>query len=246
MAAVGLAERIIASGYSKVQQFRYKGRRDVVTDTDIAAENAIKGLIREEFPDHAILAEESGVAAGQADFQWIVDPLDGTFNYSQAIPVFCTSIALAYRGEVILGVIKDPLRRELYLAVKGRGATLNGRPMRVSGKTEISNAAIGFDLGYDEAMRKKALEQAAVLLPMAGTLRLFGSAALSLALTAAGRYDAFYHHWLFPWDLAAGILLVAEAGGCVTDWEGNPVTLTTRSLLASNPILHDKILAILR
>ena len=246
VAAVGLAERVIVSGYSKVQRFKYKGRRDVVTDTDVASENAILNLIRAEFPDHGILAEESGTSEEQADFQWVIDPLDGTFNYSQAIPVFCTSIALAYRGEVILGVIKDPLRRELYLAVKGQGATLNGRPMRVSTKTDISNAAIGFDLGYNEALRKKALEQAAILLPMAGTLRLFGSAALSLALTAAGKYDVFYHHWLFPWDLAAGVLLVTEAGGCITDWEGNPVTLGTRDVLASNHVLHDKILEILR
>ncbi|MDO8672280.1 MAG: inositol monophosphatase family protein, partial [Dehalococcoidia bacterium] len=109
VAAAGLAEQVIVRDFSKVQRISYKGRRDVVTDTDVAAEKAIMTLIRAEFPDHGLMAEESGTAAGQTDFQWVIDPLDGTFNYSQAIPVFCTSIALAYQGEVILGVIKDPL-----------------------------------------------------------------------------------------------------------------------------------------
>ena len=244
IAAVGLADKVILSGFSKIKQLRYKGRRDIVTDVDVAAEAAILEVLRREFPTHGFLAEESGSFPGSDDYAWLIDPLDGTTNYSQSIPIFCTSIALSYRGEITMGVINDPMRREKFVAVRGQGARLNGQPIAVSDKTNIAHAAVGVDLSYDEELRKKGMEQAVALLPIVGTLRFIGSAALALAYVAAGRFDFFYDHHLQLWDWAAGSLLVSEAGGKATEW-GKPLGHESRAILAGNPTLHDEALRIL-
>ena len=244
LAAVGLADDVIFTGFTKIKQLRYKGRRDIVTDVDVAAETAILEVLRREFPAHGFLAEESGAIPGSDDYLWLIDPLDGTTNYSQSIPIFCTSIALSFQGEMVMGLVSDPMRKEQFIAVRGQGAKLNGQLIAVSAKADITEAVVGVDLSYQEELRKRGMEQAVALLPIVGTLRFIGSAALALAYVAAGRFDLFYDHRLQLWDWAAGSLLVTEAGGKATEW-GQPLGQDSRAVLAGNPTLHDETLRIL-
>lgn len=227
---------------------------DLVTEVDKGAETLIRNLILTHFPHHSILGEE-GVAAGtessdraleevaDSEYLWIVDPIDGTTNFVHGFPFFCVSIALAHRGEVIVGVVYDPIRDELFVAEKGKGAYLKGKSMSVSAEKELEEALIatGFSTGRDTTeMDNLAGIQA--LLPKVRSLRAGGSAALHLAYVAVGRLSGFWQHGLNSWDAAAGCLLVSESGGKVTDIDGNPYTLSTRHVLATNGHLQDAMI----
>lgn len=231
---------------------------DLVTDVDKGAEMMIRKLILTHFPDHTILGEE-GVAPGAAasaealsearksEYLWIVDPIDGTTNFVHGFPFFCVSIALAYKGEVIIGVIYDPMRDELFVAEKGKGAYIHGQRALVSKDAALADGivAVGFNPDREFALptNMKGLNALAC---QAQSLRAGGSAALHLAYVAAGRLSGYYEVGLNAWDVAAGALIVMESGGIVTDTVGNPYDIGVRHLVASNGKIHAELLNVLK
>ncbi len=223
----------------------FKGRANVVTDVDLAAERTILDYVREEYPEFGILSEESAPVAGASPYTWVVDPIDGTRNFAEGIPHFCVVVAIARGAEVVAGVTYDPVRDELFAAQQGRGAFLNGERVWVSPRQAIDEAVLGFDLGYDFGQAKRLLEMAGGIWPQVQSYRLMGSSALSLAYTACGRIDLYFHHSLSPWDIASGILLAQEAGGQVLDRATlEPATLFSPGLIISNPTLVKQFLAL--
>ena len=224
------------------KEIRYKGRADIVTDVDLAAEKAILDLLRDEYPDFGILAEESEPIRSDSPYTWVVDPLDGTRNYANGVPHFCTVVGLARGDEVVVGVTYDPAREELFTAETGKGAYLNGTPISVTEAQEMSQALLSFDLGYVDEKAGLALDMVRGLWPGVQSVRLMGSAALGIAYAAAGRVDLYFHHSLSPWDMAAGLVLVREAGGTVVDRQGRPATLSTPSVIASSHHLIGRFL----
>ena len=227
---------------------------DLVTDIDKGSERLIRNLINTHFPHHAFLGEE-GVEPGAAassqaiadvkdsEYLWIVDPIDGTTNFVHGFPFFCVSIALAYRGEVIVGVIYDPVSDELFVAEKGKGAYVHGKRLAVSKEQTLSQSllATGFppDQAYALPLNLKSIGQIA---PKVRNIRAAGSAALHLAHLAAGRLTGFWEYNLNSWDLAAGSLILQEAGGSITDMEGRPYQLEVRNVVATNGHIHHELL----
>ncbi|MDX1525667.1 MULTISPECIES: inositol-1-monophosphatase [Idiomarinaceae] len=214
-----------------------KSQNDFVTELDKAAESAIIRTIQKAYPDHSFLAEESGELMGKdADHQWIIDPLDGTTNYLRGIPHFAISIAYSYKGQVQVAVVYDPLREELFTATKGAGAQLNGKRLRVKAQRDLNGAllATGFPFKRKD-MTKEYLAVFAALFEHVGDMRRNGAAALDLAYVAAGRIDGFWEFSLKPWDIAAGQLIVREAGGLVADFAGGHSFMTSGHTVAGNP-----------
>ncbi|MFN7835036.1 MAG: inositol monophosphatase family protein [Burkholderiaceae bacterium] len=211
-----------------------KGPNDFVTETDQAAETTIIDILRQAYPTHAILAEESG-ASGESDYQWIIDPLDGTANFIHNYPHYAVSIALAHRGVLSQAVIFDPVRNDLFTASRGEGAFLNNRRIRVSKRTKLRECLIGisYPAKPDVSMQTIAAEFVTITRATAG-IRRTGSAVLDLAYIASGRLDGYLSFGLKPWDLAAGALLVQEAGGLVTDFTGESDYLEAGDLVAAN------------
>lgn len=246
--AVSAARRagdIILENLGKVtkEDIGLKQASDFVTRVDREAEESIIAEIRERFPDHLFFAEESLRESGAGQYRWIIDPLDGTTNFIHTYPVFSVSIALEYRGDIITGVVFDPLRGELFSAEKGAGAFLNGRTLRVSGVVDPKNSlvATGFPFRQKEVLDRYLLLFKNVLLGVSD-LRRAGSAALDLSSVASGRCEAFFEIGLSPWDIAAGSLLIKEAGGVVTDFGGGGDYLRTGNVVAGNPALHPLLL----
>ncbi len=220
---------------------------DLVTEVDHACEALIVETLERERAGDAILAEEGGGAdAEDAEWRWVVDPLDGTVNYAHGYPCFCVSIGVERRGERTVGVVYEPLRDELYHAVRGGGAFRNGRPIRVSRQGELGRALLATGFAYD--VRKSAednLNHFAALLKAARALRRDGAAAVDLCFVACGRFDGFWELKLHPWDVAAGILIVEEAGGTVTDLRGDAPPRSGREIVASNGRIHPALLEVL-
>jgi myo-inositol-1(or 4)-monophosphatase len=220
-------------------QIAEKGRNEFVTQVDRLAEEAIIEIIRDHYPEHAILAEESG-SSGDSEYQWIIDPLDGTTNYIHGFPVFAVSIAVAQRGELQHGVVYDPLRQEIFSASRGEGAQLDGRKIRVSKRTGLHQALIGTGFPYRKNLEHidRYLQMLkAVTLETAGVRRP-GSAALDLCYVAAGRVDAFWEIGLSKWDIAAGALMIREAGGRISDFRGTDQYLASGNVVAGNPKVY--------
>jgi myo-inositol-1(or 4)-monophosphatase len=219
------------------------------------AQRAIIEIIQTRFPNHDILSEESGeltMGDGQgspdrapSSYTWIVDPLDGTTNYSRRLPCFCTSIALSHQGEVILGVVYDPLRDCLFQAERGKGAYLNGESLQVSQIGSLANALVGLDWARAQAKREVIAQLVARMALQVRSLRTLGSAALGLCYVAAGWLDAYFHFSLRAWDAAAGTLIVQEAGGSASDFTGHPWQIDSSRCLVSNGLFHDEMLSIL-
>ncbi len=227
-----MAGKILAEAFDKRRTIDFKGKIDLVTDADRASEAELVRYVRERFPDHAILAEESGLRRGDG-LRWIIDPLDGTTNYSHRVPHFAVSIAVASTDGLLVGVVYDPLRRELFSAAQGRGATLNGHPIRVSDVTSLEEALLCSGFPYDVRENPEApLGLFNRFTKRAQGVRRFGSAALDLAYVAAGRFDGFFELGLKPWDIAAGALLVQEAGGTIMRIDGAPFDLTFGDVIA--------------
>ncbi len=223
-----------------------KGRNDFVTDVDRRAEALILSVIRKAYPDHAVLAEESG-NSGKGDMQWIVDPLDGTTNFLHGCPQFSVSIAFRHKKQIIHAVIYDPLRMELYTASRGRGAHLNNRRIRVSKLTRIDNALVGTGFPFRKLERTQSyLHTLEKMCHSVAGVRRFGSAALDLAYVACGRLDGFWEFDLHVWDIAAGVLLIEEAGGLVSDMEGKQRHMESGHVLAGSPKIHEKMLKLLQ
>lgn len=214
---------LLKEGFGKEHQVNYKHAKDLVTEMDRKAEDLILGEIRENFPTHSILSEESGPLPGSADHEWFVDPLDGTINYAHNYPAFCVSIAYRDIGGLKLAAIYDPMQDELYSAERGRGTSLNGKPTRVTTVNEMHLALLGTSFpAADSALLEKNNRIFVRISGLAQTIRRNGSAALDLAYVAAGRLDGYWQLGNSPWDFAAGALLIQEAGGLVVGLDGNP------------------------
>lgn len=225
-----------------------KDSKDYVTDIDRAAEQTIINSILKTHPNHGFFAEESGVIAGTgdgADYQWIIDPLDGTTNFIHGIPHFAISIACRYRGRIEHAVVYDPMRDEDFTASRGRGAALNGRRLRVTKQATLTHAVLATGLPFREGQMQymdNYLEMLKSLAQQSAGIRRAGSAALDLAYVAAGRYDGFWEYGLSEWDMAAGALLIEEAGGLVSDFSGNPKFLEKGHIVAGSPKCFKAIL----
>ncbi|MBF0288701.1 MAG: inositol monophosphatase [SAR324 cluster bacterium] len=248
--AIGVAHqagRLLKQYYTSDLDIRTKSTdRDLVTQADLDAEKIIISAIKETFPTHAILAEEKG-QIGHADYLWLIDPLDGTTNFAHGHPVFCTSIGLAYQGEMCVAVILDPIRNELFAAEKGKGASLNEKPIMVSDTKTLNNAVVATGFPYDRATNPhNNLKEFGQIMPLVQGIRRCGSAALDMAYVASGRLDGYWEYHIKPWDVGAGALMVKEAGGRVTSIDNSPWRLDSSALVAGNPNIHHQILENIR
>jgi myo-inositol-1(or 4)-monophosphatase len=238
LSAAKEAGEVLRKGFGWQHSVRYKGEVDLVTEVDEQAEQVIREILLGAFPAYGMLAEEGGALVGEEDARWIVDPLDGTTNYAHQLPIFCVSIALERSGEVVLGVVHDPIREETYVAERGGGATLNDEPIKVSNTEELIQALIATGFPYDRAEMPEAIELFGRFTATTQGMRRLGSAALDLCYVASGRLDGYYERGIWPWDLAAGALILEEAGGKVTDYRGGILNLEGREIVASNGALH--------
>jgi myo-inositol-1(or 4)-monophosphatase len=240
-----LAGQILSNGYEKDHQVDYKGVIDLVTEIDHQSEEFLIGEVQRLFPGHHILAEESGALDGVGAHLWMIDPLDGTVNYAHGVPVFSVSIAYAYQKQVTLAVVYDPLRNELFSAERGKGASLNGHPLKVGQTTELARSLLATGFAYDAwHIENNNFDNFVKFAKMTQGVRRLGSAALDLCYVGAGRFDGFWELALKPWDVAAGALVAQEAGAKVTRVDGHADYLSPPpSALAANPVLHEKILA---
>jgi myo-inositol-1(or 4)-monophosphatase len=220
---------------------------DLVTQIDTEAEHLIVDHLKEHYPDHSILGEEGGANKRSSEYRWIIDPLDGTVNFTHGLPIFCVSIALEHRGEMIAGVIYDPNADELFTAERGKGAYLNGERIRVSDSDTLIESLLitGFPYNIHDNPAS-TIERFVDVLKTAQAVRRLGSAAIDLCYIAAGRGDGFWEAFIKPWDVAAGMLLVEEAGGRVTDFRGGKVDVDNPQILATNGKIHDEMLAVLK
>lgn len=245
--ALAEAGEIHRRGARQSFSISHKGVVDIVTTVDHAAEKKILRVLQGTFPDHGFLMEESGLHASSSRYRWVVDPLDGTVNFAHGIPVSCVSIGLEKDGQVLMGGVYDPFRDELFIAVRGKGATLNGKKIHVSKTEKLINSVLATGFPYDRT-KKAAFYLSFVEKFMKQTqgLRRLGAAALDMAYVAAGRFEGYWEFNIKPWDSAAGQLLVEEAGGRVTDFRGKPYTLAdTSQTLASNGRVHAAMLRLL-
>jgi myo-inositol-1(or 4)-monophosphatase len=234
------AGAILRAGYNREHQVRYKGVIDPVTEVDHQSEDYLLGEVRRDFPDHHIFSEESGVIHGNDDHIWYIDPLDGTVNYAHDIPIFCVSIAYAFHGQTTLGAVYDPMRDELFLAERGKGAAVNGQPLHVSTATELQKSLLVTGFPYDAwNTEHDNFANFVKFAKLTQGVRRLGSAAIDLCYVGAGRFDGFWELSLKPWDVAAGGLICEEAGGSVTNVHGNADYISApQSILATTPGIH--------
>jgi myo-inositol-1(or 4)-monophosphatase len=234
-------------GLNEKRIIHYKGEIDLVTEVDKKCEKILVDFIKSKFPHHDIITEESQSELRGSSYCWFIDPLDGTTNYAHGYPVFCVSIALQVEGEVVLGVVYDPTRDELFWAQRGEGAYLNGRKIKVSDVRKLSESLLATGFPYDlKRDPVNNLDHFANMILEAQAIRRDGSAALNLCYVASGRFDGFWELKLKPWDVAAGALIVKEAGGVVSDFDGNPFDLSHLEVVASNGHIHDQMLSVLK
>ena len=229
-------------------QISEKQPRDYVTEVDQNAEREIINIIRKAHPTHAILGEESGELDGNDDYLWIIDPLDGTRNFIHGFPHFAVSIAFCLKGKIEHGVIYDPVRQELFTASRGKGARLNDHRIRVSKRAQLEDCLLGtgFPHRYSEAHQAAYVESLQSIIPICGDIRRAGAAVLDLAYVASGRLDGFWELKLHPWDIAAGSLMIKEAGGIVCDTEGGDDYMKTGNIIAGNPKILKLLLKTVR
>jgi myo-inositol-1(or 4)-monophosphatase len=220
--------------------------RNLVSEIDRGSEERIIRMIKSRYPSHAILAEESGASSAAADTRWIIDPLDGTTNFLHGVPIFSVTIGIEHRGEIVAGVVYDPNLDEMFSAEKGSGAFLNGKRITVSGADALINSLLVTGFPYDLAEHPgHAVEHFVQFLMAARGMRRLGSAAIDLAYVAAGRFDGFWEVSLNPWDMAAGALLVTEAGGQVSGYTGKPLDIYAKRIVASNGRIHPAMVDVL-
>lgn len=238
---------MLRAALGQTRQIGYKGTVDLVTEMDRRSEELIVGQLTAQFPAHLVTAEEgSGPRTGESPYRWLIDPLDGTTNYAHGHPTFAVSIALREGDQTIVGVVYDPTRDELYQAELGGGAFLNERPLQVSTVSELIRAMLATGFPYDRNVRHIALAHWEAFSYQAQAIRRDGSAALDLCGVAAGRYDGFYENHLGAWDCGAGALIASEAGATITDYHGGPFDPFNGEIVATNGLLHDAILRVLR
>lgn len=233
--------------YGRVRNIQYKSKNklNLVTEVDHQCEKAVLSLLRKKFPTHNLWGEESGRGSGNSEFTWFVDPLDGTTNYAHSYPFFCCSVALVKNGQPLLGVIYDALRDECFTAEKGKGAFLNGKKLKVSATRTLEESLLCTGFAYAVRETHYNLDNFKRFVLTAQGVRRDGSAAMNLAYVAAGRFDGFWERGIQAWDMAAGVLMVTEAGGKVTDINGKPFGLMAQNALASNGKIHGQIFKML-
>lgn len=228
-------------------RIEYKNAVNLVTDADRQSEQAVIDTIRGKYPHHDILAEERGMeSAGRSSYRWIIDPLDGTTNFAHGFPMYCVSIGLEHEGRMVVGVILDPTRQELFAAAAGQGATLNGTRIRVSRTSALDAALLVTGFAYDiRESTHNNLDYFSRFCLRARGVRRTGSAALDLCYVAAGRFDGFWEMKLHPWDVAAGSLIVTEAGGRMSDFSGGAFSIDGEEMVASNELIHSEMVGVL-
>ena len=246
LAAARNGGKFIIDRLHRTREITHKGAIDLVTEADLGSEERIIDTIRASFPDHAILSEEHGLVSGQDEYQWIIDPLDGTTNFAHGLTTCCVSIALVHAGKPLIGIVWSPFTEELFSAARNQGAELNGRPISVSSIDRVQDSLLvtGFPYNVKEIMKPVMARMTRCMEASQGIRRL-GSAALDLCYVATGRFEAFWEEYLQPWDVAAGHLIVIEAGGSVTDFDNRSFDPEMRSILASNGRIHQEMLALL-
>jgi len=244
------AGRVLAERFGRTLEITNKSELDLVTESDLASERLIIDRIKSHYPRHAILAEESGASEPadrekESDWRWIIDPLDGTTNYAHGYPCFCVSIGLERKGQLEIGVVYDPMRDEMFTAERGQGAALNGRRIHVSPAPTLAGALLCTGFPYDVRERSEFARHFANFIMAAQGVRRDGAAALDLAYVAAGRFDGFWEEGLKPWDVAAGALIVAESGGRISNYRGEPFNIYTPPVIASNGRVHEEMMRVL-
>lgn len=240
------AGAVLMEGYGNVHHIQRKGVIDLVTEFDRRSEDIIVSSIKQEFPDHAILAEESGHNNLISEYQWVIDPLDGTTNFAHGTPIFSVTMGLLRNNSPVVGVAYDPLRNEMFSAELGHGATLNGHPIHVSSQTDLGQSVISTGFPYDlRTNHRNNLAQFVQFQLRTQAVRHLGSSALDCAWSAMGRLDGYWEFGTKPWDIGAGILIVREAGGRVTSVVGDDNILSNETILVSNGLLHEQMLRVL-
>jgi myo-inositol-1(or 4)-monophosphatase len=248
MTAATSAGRLIQSRmHSSFRIDNKEGVNNLVTEVDHASEKLIMDIIRRDFPDHFILSEEVGEIRMDSDYKWIIDPIDGTVNFAHGIPICCVSIGVEHNGQMVMGAVYNPFMDEFFFAEKGKGSSLNDKPIRVSNKTTVMESCFvtGFPYTYLD-MPNGPLDVFGRFIRKGIPVRRLGSAAIDLCWVAAGRFDGFFEHKLSAWDSAAGFLIVEEAGGTVTDFDGNPYSPYQPRIVASNGQIHTELLSWIR
>jgi myo-inositol-1(or 4)-monophosphatase len=237
--------RFIKNSVGKISRISYKGRDNIVTDVDKKAEEIIIKDILAAFPSHSILSEERAPKIGASPYKWIVDPIDGTTNFAHAFPFFCVSIGLEEDGAMLLGAVYDPMREELFFAERGKGARLNGKKISVSSTKRLEDGFLSTGFSYGRKRKDRNIPYFKKLLIRSLAIRRAGSAAIDLCYVACGRFDGFWEMDLHPWDSAAGMLIVNEAGGRVTRFNNLPYTPYHKDILATNGLIHNQISSLL-
>lgn len=247
METVREAGQILIEKFGRKLNVSKKGDINLVTEADLASERYIVEKIKSHFPKHSLLAEESGTAVldGNSAWKWIIDPLDGTTNFAHGYPCWCVTLALEHAGEVVIGVTFDPTRDEIFAAEKGKGATLNNKPIRVSETETLSEALLVTGFPYDFKQKEDFAQNLTAFLLHSRGVRRDGSAAIDMAYVACGRFDGFWEEGLNPWDVAAGALLIEEAGGQVTYYDGAKFSIYRPPICASNGLIHRQMLEVL-
>jgi myo-inositol-1(or 4)-monophosphatase len=243
------AGQILLEKFGRKINVSLKGDINLVTEADLASEKHIIEKIKSYHPKHAILAEEAGDAVlleGDNKWKWIIDPLDGTTNFAHGYPCFCVTIALEHDGEIVIGVTFDPTRNEMFAAEKGKGATLNNKPIRVSETKTLSDSLVVTGFPYNFKEKENFARHLTDFLLFSRGVRRDGSAAIDMAYIACGRFDGFWEEGLNPWDVAAGTLLITEAGGRVTYYDDSPLSIYKPPILATNGLIHREMIEVLK
>lgn len=241
------AGNMLCNNIYSFREIHYKGAINLVTNFDDQSQKMIYSELSSRFPEHDFLAEEDLRAEKGSEFRWIVDPLDGTTNYAHGFPVFCVSIALEHEGTVILGVVYDPMRKEMFTALQNEGAFLNKKRIKVSDVDDLDKSLLATGFPYDiRSSKVNNIDNFNKFLTRAQAIRRCGSAALDLCYLACGRFDGFWELKLYPWDIAAGLLIVKEAGGQVSDFKGGSLDLSGKEILATNGLIHKQMIKVLQ
>ncbi len=232
--------------FGKITHIQKKGAIDLVTQADLESEKAIIAAIKEKFPDHGFLAEETGYYPGETGGQWIIDPLDGTTNYAHGISVFAVSIAFQHNKDVLVGVVLNPLSAELFTAIKGQGAQLNGKSIHVTQTSSLKESLLATGFPYELSDLDSLILRLKNGLTASQGIRRLGAAALDLCYVACGRFDGYWEGNLKPWDTAAGSLIADEAGAKTTDFSNNPYHINLKEIVSTNGHIHNELISLLR
>ena len=240
------AGKLLMENIDKVKEVSFKAKSDIVTNIDLQSERIIVDKIKTNFPEHSILSEESGFVDRHSEYVWIMDPIDGTMNYYHASAPFRVALCLTYKQKPIISTIYNPIKDELYFAEAGQGATLNDKKIIVNDNFELKNSVVMTHISSKKEARARTILALDSIFKKTLHMRMFGSGLAAMSYVASGKFDVFFNVKTYPWDILPGALLVQEAGGVVTDIEGNKITTESMSVLATNGKVHDQMLQLLK